>query len=57
MDKLLGTLKAHTSGMTAAVMVYLACNADGTISNDDKQLIVAALLAAFGLTYVVPNKK
>lgn len=57
LDKILGSLKAHASGLTAAVMVYLACNADGSISSDDKQLIVGALLAAFGLTYAVPNKK
>lgn len=56
MDKILGCLKAHASGLTAAVMVYLACDADGTISGDDKKLILSALLAAFGLTYAVPNK-
>lgn len=57
MDKILGSLKANVSGLTAALMVYLACNADGTISGDDKQLILAAVLAAFGITWVVPNKK
>ncbi len=57
MDKILGALKAHASGITAAVMVYLATTADGTFSNDDKQLVLGALLAAFGITYAVPNKK
>ncbi len=57
LDRFLRTLKAHSAGLTAAVMVYLACDADGTISGDDKQLILGAVLAAFGITYVVPNKK
>ncbi len=57
MDKILGSLKAHASGLTAAVMVYIATTADGNFSGDDKQLVVAAVLAAFGLTYAVPNKK
>lgn len=56
-NKLLGALKAHSSGLVSAAMVYLAVTADGTFDSSDKQLVVGALLAAWGITYAVPNKK
>lgn len=55
--KILASLKAHASGLAAAAMVFLACYEDGSLSGNDWQLIATAALAAFGVTYAVPNKK
>lgn len=51
-----GVLKAHSAAIAAGLAVLASSLKDGSLSQADLGLILAAVVGAWGIVYRVPNK-